>query len=229
MNAHRYGMAALACALVGCSSNTTTSGKAPGAPLDPMGKFASLGDLLSNTSVQSAIARLPAGTGVGPGAYYQGTTPADISGTWSTSCCGGSTGIWTDGSGWGGQTTFQVVSPGNVDVPVEQGDTDMENGAGSFIVGAGDHVTVFLQLAITCIESGEHVRAVTVDRFVHSTAALSEYVRSYVVLARDNADGPWTCFTDAVGTGELSSQAVFGWVGAAPGDDAGPAADASSD
>jgi hypothetical protein len=216
MNAFAYGTAVLACALAACSSGTTTTttGGGSSGALDPMGKFTSLGDLLSNPSVQSAIAKLPSGTGVAPGAYYQGSTPADISGKWSTACCGGSTGVWTDTSLFGGQITFQVTSPGNVDVPAEMGDSDMENGAGSFIVGEGDHVTAFLQLAITCLANGEHVRAVTVDRFVHSPSALSEYVRSYVVLARDNpTSADWTCFTDAVGTGEIATSAVFGNMG----------------
>jgi hypothetical protein len=221
MNAFNGGMAVLACALAGCSSGSTTITNVgvDGGPLntlDPMGRFGSLGELLANPSVMSAIAKLPAGTGVAAGAYYQGSTPADISGTWSTACCGGSTGVWTDTSLFGGSIGFQVVSPGNVDIPVENGDTDMEKGPGSFIVGAGDQVTVFLQLAIQCrqngeaVATGEHVRAVAVDRFVYSPTALSEYVRSYVVLARDNPDGPWTCFTDAVGTGEVATAAVFG-------------------
>jgi hypothetical protein len=192
---------------VGCSSSKSSS-----APLDPSGKFATLDELLANSDVQDAIALLPAGDGVAAGKYYEGSTPADITGTWSTDCCGGSTGVWDVSSttGFGGTITYDVVSPGRVDVPVETGSQSTSDGTGSFIVGNGNDVTVFLQLAETCAADGEHIREVDIDRFVYGPSALTAYSRSYVVLARDNPNGPWNCATQPVGSGSYTvSPAVF--------------------
>lgn len=191
-------------------SSVANDGEASDAPIDPTGKFNTLADLLANSKVQDAIARLPAGDGVTAGNYYKGSTPADVTGVWSTDCCGGSRGTWPQGNQFGGTITYHVVSPGHVDVPSYTSQLDIEDGTGSFIVGTGNDVTVFLQLAVTCTDDGEHVRAVAVDRFIYGPTKLSQYVRSYVVLARDNPAGPWSCFADEVGSGSTSTVAVFG-------------------
>ena len=194
---------ALACALAACQSDDD-------GPINAMEKFANLDELLANPSVKVALAKLPAGEGVAVGAYYEGDTPADIDGTWATDCCGGSRGRWPGGNDFAGTVTFEVKGPGRVDVPLYDSQLDSEDGSGSFIVGTDEHVTVFQQLAVTCKQDDEKVRVVAIDRFVAEPTLLSDYVRSYVVLARDNAQGPWRCFSDAVGTGSLSTAAAFG-------------------
>ena len=176
--------------------------------VDSLQKFPTLPALLADPSVKAAIAKLPAGDGVAAGAYYQGDTPADIDGEWSTDCCGGRQGRWPRGN-FGGSITFEMVGPGRVDVPSFDSGTDREDGIGSFITGTGNHVTTFLQLAITCKQDGERVRAVAVDRFIVEPTRLSNYVRSYVVLERDRPNPPWKCFGDKPGSGALSTPATF--------------------
>jgi hypothetical protein len=160
------------CLLLGCSGNG-------GSGLDPSGKFASLAELLANSNVQKAIQALPAGDGIGAGAYYQGSTPSDFTGTWSTDVAGGSLGVFTGfgsvGMGtqgkFGTTMTFDVVGPGRVDVPTAVSQRDIATRAGRFVVGTGDQITVFLQLNVTCVADNEHIRIVAIDRFVHSPAA----------------------------------------------------------
>jgi hypothetical protein len=193
---------------MGCSSSKSSSN----ASLDPGAKFATLDELLANSDVQEAIAGLPAGDGVAAGKYYEGSTPTDITGTWSTECCGGSGGVWGGDAtnGFGGTITFDVVSPGHVNVPLEIDTLGMSDGTGSFVVGTENDVTVFLQLTETCTADGEHIRQVLIDRFVYGPSALTEYSRSYVVLARDKPNGPWNCATQPVGSGlSTISPAVF--------------------
>ncbi len=179
---------------------------------DPRSKFSGLDQLLANEYVQQAIAKLPAGTDVAAGAYYKGTTPADISGTWTTDCSGCSVGKWPAGNNFGGTITFESNGPGKIDVPEVTGNLSSGDGNGSFITGTGNNVTAFLQLNLTCKADSERYRFVAVDRFVYSAGALNNYVRSYVVIARDNMDGPWThCATDGLpGNGSVSTASVWG-------------------
>jgi hypothetical protein len=182
-------------------------------PMDPMGKFASLPELLANPDVQIAISNLPAGTGVAAGDYYKGNTPADVSGTWSSMCCGGATGRWNTGDGFGGKFTFDVTGPGHIDTPAITSSIESETGGGSFITGTGNEVTLFLQLLDTCAADQEHVRMVSVDRFIFAAdATLSQYSRSYVVLARDKLTGPWSCAGQPVGSGAYTTTpGTLGW------------------
>ncbi len=200
-------LVALVLGLAGCQPEDDDRN---GGRIDSDEKFATLEALLANPKVQTAIAKLPAGDGVAAGAYHEGDTPADIDGTWATECCGGKPGRWPQGNNFGGTVTFEVVGPGRVDVPLYDGAIDREDGSGSFIVGTDDRVTVFLQLSVTCKQDGEKVRVVAIDRFIAGPTTLSDYVRSYVVLARDKAQGPWRCFNDEPGTGSVSTPAIFG-------------------
>lgn len=172
-------------------------------------RFADLSALLANPDVQLAIRRLPAGEGVLEGQYYSGSAPNDVSGVWSTTCCGGLGGRWPTGNGFGGTYEYKVVGSDRVDMVSALGRLDETSGEGSFIVGSLDKVTLFLQLSIRCKADGELVRAVAIDRFIHDDLVLRDYVRTYVVLARDHAS-PWQCFTDPVGTGAVSTPARFG-------------------
>ncbi len=185
----------------GCGSDDELS-------LDPASKFQSLEDLLDHASVQRAIDALPAGPGVARGDYYDGDSPDDITGTWTTHCCGGKNGRWPFG-GFGGTLTYRTIDDAHVDLERAEGDNEVADGTGSFIRGDGDRVTVFLQLSITCKEDGERVRAVAIDRFTREAEALTNYVRSYVVVAREKDDRPWECFTDQVGSGAASTPAVY--------------------
>jgi hypothetical protein len=177
--------------------------------VEALNRFATLFELLANPSVQLAIRELPAGDGVVAGEYYSGTTPNDVTGVWSTTCCGGQGGKWPTGNGFGGTFDFRVVGPERVDMLSALGRLDETSGEDSFIVGTAEKVTLFLQLSIRCKKDGEMVRAVAIDRFIHDDLVLRDYVRSYVVLARDHAP-PWECFIQPVGTGAVSSYAVFG-------------------
>lgn len=187
-----------------------------GPELDPSGRFATLAELLANANVQKAIKSLPAGDGVPSGAYYQGSTPADISGTWTTNTIGGTLGEFTSFGTvakslgkFGGAITYIVAGPGLVDIPTETSSIDMAVGAGSFFVGTGNRITVFLQLNVTCLADGEHIRVVAIDRFLHGAAALTQYLRAYVTLARDKTNGPWQCAPGPVGSGAVSTASVF--------------------
>lgn len=191
---------------VACGSD---GGPAPGGPLSTTGKFATVIELTANPQVKAAITALPAGQFVAAGRYHEGDTPADISGKWSSACCGGLAGRWPQGNNFATDITYTVTGPGRVDVPAFSAQIDMGDGLGSFVVGTGERVTVFLQLAIRCRADGENVRAVAVDRFIHSSMRLTEYIRSYVVLARDKPGPEWNCFNDAVGTGSTSTAAEF--------------------
>jgi hypothetical protein len=179
-----------------------------GGESDPNAKFGTLEEMLASPRVQQAIARLPAGDGVVAGDYYRGSAPVDVTGTWSTDNSGGATGKWSAGAKFGGTVTFQVTAPGKVDLLAGSSQLDTSDGRGSFVVGTGQKVTLFIQLAVTCTGDGEKVRVATVDRLVHTGSALAQYVRSYIVLAREKESG-WACFSDAVGTGSTSSEATY--------------------
>lgn len=201
---------------VGFSMTACSSAGGGSAPLSTSGKFATVDELLANPDVQMAVAYLPATPSAAAGSYYQGSTPADISGTWTTNVSGGSTGVFTEfgytaatSGHFGGAITYQVTGPGLVDVPVETGTYDEADGTGSFLVGAGNDVTAFLQLNVTCLADQEHIREVSIDRFVYSATGLTQYVRSYVVLARDKPNGPWNCAPGPVGSGASTTPAVF--------------------
>lgn len=177
--------------------------------VEVLNRFSTLFELLGNPTVQLAIRALPAGDGVLEGQYYSGTTPNDVSGTWSTTCCGGEGGKWPTGNGFGGTFEYRVVGPDRIDMPSALGRLDETSGEGSFIVGTAERVTLFLQLSIRCKKDGEMVRAVAIDRFIHDDLVLRDYVRSYVVLGRDHAS-PWECFIQPVGSGAVSSLAQLG-------------------
>ena len=177
--------------------------------VEALNRFATLFELLGNPTVQLAIRALPAGDGVLEGEYYSGNTPSDVTGTWSTTCCGGEGGKWPTGNGFGGTFEYRVVGPDRVDMLSALGRLDETSGENSFIVGTAEKVTLFLQLSIRCKKDGEMVRAVAIDRFIYDDLILRDYVRSYVVLARDHAS-PWECFIQPVGTGAVSSLAKFG-------------------
>jgi hypothetical protein len=195
--------------VIGCGIDFHEASDPEARAMDPQAKYDTLAELLANPHVQEAIARLPAGTDVAAGDTYRGDTPASIDGTWTTDCCGGADGRWLDGGHFGGTTTFQQLGPGRIDVPAFSSEMDSGDGKGSFIVGTGNHITVFVQMALTCKKDGEHIRMIAVDRFVLAASALSEYTRSYVVIARDDPNGPWECATDEIGAGALATQALF--------------------
>ena len=190
-------------AVVGCEDGSI------GGSTAALNKFETLPELLQDTAVQTAISRLPASGFLGPGQYHQGSTPADISGVWSTACCGGQGGLWPPGNGFGGTFTFRAAGPGRVDMLSAEGKLDYTDGLDSFVVGAQNNITLFLQLSIVCREDGERVRAVAIDRFTREGDTLTNYVRSYVILARDHGE-PWTCFVEPVGSGSVSTPAQFG-------------------
>jgi hypothetical protein len=199
------GLVGLLSATTGCALLDEVDDKT-----DVTAKFDSLERMLADPIVQQAIEALPEGDDVSAGDYYDGDTPVDISGTWTTSCCGGRKGSWLNGDPFGGVITFEALGRHRVDVPQIEGAASRGDATGSFVVGKGNNVTVFLQVSAVCKNSGERVRVVAVDRFVVERTVLTQYVRSFAVIGREKKQGPWDCYARPVGTGDVSTEAVFG-------------------
>ncbi len=178
MRALRLGVSiTLALFLVACGSDDDGDGGG----MDVADKFGTLDEMLSNPTVQQLIAQLPGTDDIGAGQYYSGSNPADISGQYRADDVNyGETGtfVGVDPSlvRFGGTIGFDVTGPGEVTV-LSSGDLFDCNGAGSFIVGEGNRVTVFSQLFCEC--QGEMSRQVSVDRLIFTGAEPGEGLVDY--------------------------------------------------
>jgi hypothetical protein len=195
-------------------------------------KFATLSDMLADPNVQAAIAALPADSaGHSAGAYYQGLIPLDPSGTWTTNPPG-SSGQYNNGQTFGADTyVYQVRGPGLIDIPSATDAVGTGEGAGSFITGYGNQITVFDQFTETCASNGLKTRQAMIERFkyVYGTTntpdTLTDYSVSSVVLGRSCPDSSCQCTVSGgsvvtappVGyQAYTTTPAIFARIGAAP-------------